>query len=95
MLNRRLKGVAVSVSNVDLKERLRHLTDKIYREMLCITRHERMTIITMPYRIVLTWEFLAWITVESRIPWSFTNLIATPELSGPLYNILQLYLSTS
>ena len=43
------QGVAVSVSNVDLMERVRHLTNKIYREMLRIARHhdERMTYITM------------------------------------------------
>ena len=39
--------MAVSVSNVDLIERVSHLTNKVYREMLCITRHEKMTIITM------------------------------------------------
>jgi hypothetical protein len=32
--------VAVSVSNVDLMERVCHLTNKIYQEMLCITRHD-------------------------------------------------------
>jgi hypothetical protein len=36
--------VQVSASIV---ERLCHLTNKIYREMLCIARHERMTYITM------------------------------------------------
>jgi len=73
-----------------------------YREMLRITRLERMTIITMPglyhvqleripllpipqYRIVLSWDLLAWLSFESRIPYSFTNFITTPELSGPLY----------
>ena len=91
------QGVAVSVSNVDLMERLCHLTNKIYREMLCITRHERVTYITIrglqvsafpwtpQYRIVLSWDLLAWISVEDRIPCSFTNFITTPELSGPLY----------
>jgi hypothetical protein len=39
--------VAVFVSNVDLMERVCRLTNKIYREMLCITRHEKMTYITM------------------------------------------------
>ena len=80
-----------------------HLTNKIYREMLCITRHERMTYITIgglklnhiqvsafswghsQYRIVLSWDLLAWISVEDRIFCSFTNFITTPELSGPLY----------
>ena len=32
--------MAVSVSNIDLMERVCHLANKIYREMLCITRHE-------------------------------------------------------
>ena len=39
--------MAITVSNVDLMERVTHLTNKIYREMLCITRHKRMAIITM------------------------------------------------
>ena len=41
--------MAVSVSNVDLMERVCHLTNKIYGEMLCITSYEIMTarIITM------------------------------------------------
>ena len=32
--------MAVSVSNVNLMERVFHLTNKIYREILCITIHE-------------------------------------------------------
>ena len=38
--------VSVSNSNVDLMERVCHLTNKIYREMLCI-RHKRVNYITM------------------------------------------------
>ena len=41
------QGVAVSVSNVDLMERVRRLTNKIYREMLCITTHEKISYVTM------------------------------------------------
>ena len=93
-------GVTIFVSNTDLMERVCHFTNKIYREMLCITRHERMTNITIQgldpvqidvswspkYNIVLSWDLLiAWILVEGRIPCSFTNFITTPELSGPLY----------
>ena len=95
--------MTVSVSNVDLMERLRHLTNKIYREMLYTTRHETMTYITIQvvgqkknvsalsqawtpqHEIVLSWDLLAWISVEGRIPRSFTNFITTPELSGALY----------
>ena len=83
-------------------ERLCHLTNKIYREMLCTKRRERMTYITMgglglnqvqigafswtaQYRIVLSRDLLDWISVEYRIPHSFTNFITTPELSGSLY----------
>ena len=40
---------------------------------------------TPQYSIVLSWDLLAWISVEGRIPSSFTNFITTPELSGPLY----------
>ena len=91
-------------------KRVCHLTNKIYREMLCITRHERMSIITMSglchvqlelipfsptpqYRIALSWELLAWITVNGRIPRSFTNFITSPELSGPLYISPDIYFS--
>ena len=92
--------MAVSVSNVDLMERVCHLTNKIYREMLHIKRHEGMSYITMggldqvqvrafswtpQYRIVPSWGLLTWISVEGRIPCSFTKFITTPGLSGPLY----------
>ena len=42
---------------------------------------------TSQYNIVLSWDSLLvdWISVEDRIPCSFTNLITTPELSGLLY----------
>ena len=40
---------------------------------------------TPKYNIVLSWDLLAWISVEGKIPSSFTNFITTPELSGPLY----------
>ena len=119
------QGVAVSVSNVNLMERVCLLTNKIYREMLCIKgqvgrarvgsrqeQHlndvlvemddddERMTYITMggldhvevsafswtpQYRIILSRDLLAWISVKGRIPSSFTNFITTPELSGRLH----------
>ena len=39
--------MAVSVSNVDLMGRVCHLIDKMYREMICITTHERMSYIIM------------------------------------------------
>ena len=92
--------MAVSVSNVDLLERVCHLTNKIYREILCTTRMTTWSVITLrasglghvqniswtpQYSIVLSWELLAWILVEDRIPCSFTNFITTPELSGLLY----------
>ena len=40
---------------------------------------------TPQYRIVLSWDLLAWISLEDKILCSFTNFITTPELSGPLY----------
>ena len=99
--------MAVSVSNVDLMERVCRLTNKIYREMLCITRRESMTYITLgrldsdhllqvstfppQYRIVLSWDLLAWLSVEDRNFCSFTNFITTPELSGPLHIIPDIY----
>ena len=81
-------------------ERLCHLINKIYREMLSITRYERMSYVTMhglglnqvsriswapQYKIVLSWDLLDCITIEDKIPCSFTNFITSPELSGPLY----------
>ena len=95
--------MTISVSNVDLKERVCHLANKIYQEMLCTTRHESMTYITIrglqvsafswtpQYRIVISWDLLAWISVGDRIPCSFTKFITTPELSGPLHISLDIY----
>ena len=40
---------------------------------------------TPQFKIILSWDLLAWISVEGRILCSFTNFITTPELSGPLY----------
>ena len=88
--------MTVSVSNVDLMERVCRLTNKIYREILCITTHKRITYVTMAgldqsffrtaqYKTVLSWKLLKWMLVEGRIPSSFTNFITIPELSGPLY----------
>ena len=43
------------------------------------------------YRIILSWDLLAWISEEGRIPSSFTDFITTPELSGPLYISSEIY----
>ena len=43
------------------------------------------------YRVILSKRLLFWITVEDRIPSSFTNFITTPELSGPLYISSDIY----
>ena len=89
--------MALSISNVDLTERVYHLRNKIYRGILCITRDERMAYITIDglgnqvstlswtpqYRIALSWDLLAWLS-NSRIDGiPFTDFITTPELSGP------------
>ena len=37
------------------------------------------------YRIVLSRTLLEQMTMDGRIPFSFTNFITTQELSGPLY----------
>ena len=94
--------MAVSVSNVDLKERLCHLINKVYREMLhIVTKYEwsPMSYIIMggldldqvspvswspQCRIVLSRKLLDFITIEGKIPCSFTNFITSLELSGPL-----------
>ena len=90
--------MAVSVSNVEFLNRVCHITNKIYREMLCATTHEGTTYITMggldqvsasswssQYRNVLSWDLLAWISVEGTIPCSFANFITARSLSGPFY----------
>jgi hypothetical protein len=40
---------------------------------------------TSQYRIVLSWDLLAWMLMDRRIFLSFTDFITTPELSDPLY----------
>jgi hypothetical protein len=87
-------------------ERVCRLTNKIYREILRITRHERMSYITIAgldhdqvsnfsgtpqHTIVLSWELLAWISRMDEIPCSFTNFITTQELSGPFYISTDIY----
>ena len=91
----------MSVSKDDIMGRMRHLTIEIYRKMLCITGdldgmknitiygleldHNQYPPIYSRYKIVLSCALLNWMTMEGRIPFSFTNFITTPELSGPLY----------
>ena len=75
------------------------LGNKNYRDILCITRHETMTYITIgrggeddfrvsswtpQYRIALSWDLLG---CFSRIPRSLTEFITTPEISGPEFYI--------
>ena len=79
-------------------ERVCYLTNKIYREMLGITRDENISYITIrgvqvsafswarQYEIVLSRDLLSWISMkDGRIPSSFTDFITCPVLSGPLY----------
>ena len=80
-------------------ERVRNLTNKIYREILYITRHESTKYITMagldvpvnafPWTlhrgIAVSWDLLDYLTMEGEIPCSFTNFITTSKLSGALY----------
>ena len=91
----------MSVSKVDIMERVRHLTIKIYPEILRITRGlDGMENITFDgvdhvqyrpfpwiprYSIVLSRGLLDRMTMEGRIPFSFTNFITTQEFSGPFY----------
>ena len=93
--------MSLSISNVDWIERVRHLTNKIYREMLYIITQGRpgisyitirgldhvrvSTSSTSQYRITLSWDLLDWISWKYGILCSFTDFITTPELSGPLY----------
>ena len=87
--------------------RVRYLTIRIYREMLCITRDLGGTEIisinglgddyccpfypTTRFRIVLSCELLNRMTMMDRIPFSFTNFITTPQLSGPFYISPEIY----
>ena len=63
-------------------ERVCSLINKIYREMLCISRHNGVAYITMgtpehfqvsaisstpQYKIVLSWDLLEWITIGDRV----------------------------
>ena len=89
----------MSVSK-DIMGRVRHLTIKNYPIVLRIRRHrdgtKKITIdgisrvqyhpfYSPGYRIVLSCSLLNWMTMEGRIPFSFTDFITTPELSGPFY----------
>ena len=93
--------MTLSIPSVNLIERVCHLTNKIYRDVLCITTQGRSRISyitiggldhvrvstssTSQYRITLSRDLLDWILWESGILCSFTDFITTPELSGPLY----------
>ena len=93
----------MTVSNVDLMERLCRLTNKIYRDILRITRHETMTYITIDGRSSFkdiqrgdsSWTprhriALSWDLImwfTEEIPRSFVKFITTPELSGPEFYI--------
>ena len=85
----------------DIMGRVRRLTSEIYLKMLSITRdldgtknisfdgfnHVQYRFIywTPRYGIVLSCSLLDRMTMEGRIPPSFTNFITTQELSGPFY----------
>ena len=90
----------MSIFKVDVMGRVRHFTIEIYRQMLRITRdldktknitidgfdHVQYGVLywTPRFRIVLC-SLLDWMTMEGRIPFSFTNFITNQELSGPFY----------
>ena len=93
--------MATSISKADIMGRVRHLSIKIYRKMLCITRNldgtENITIDgfdhvqyrssywTPRYNFVLSCSLLDRMSMDGKIPLSFTNFITTQELSGPFY----------
>ena len=88
-------------------ERVRHLTNETYLDMLYIKRLEGMGYITIrgrvhvqasslswnpQYGIALSRDLLDWVvTMDGRVPYLFTNFITTPELSGPLYMSPDIY----
>ena len=91
----------MSDSKANIMRRAHNLAIKIYPKILCITRDtdgtKNITIDglfdvqycpffwTPQYMIVLSCELLTWMTMDGRIPFSFTNFITTKELSGPFY----------
>ena len=92
--------MATSVSKAGIMGRVHHLTFKFYREMLRIRDLDGTKNITIDgfdyvqhrafpwtqrYSIVLSRTLLDWMTMDGRIPFSFTNFITTKELSGPFY----------
>ena len=93
----------MTVSNVDLMERLCRLTNKIYRDILRIMRHETITYITFvgrrPFKDIRlgdsSWTpryrtALSWELImwfKEEIPHSFVEFITTPELSGSEFYI--------
>lgn len=92
--------MAVSICNVDLMERVRQLTNKIYRKTLYTETNGNVTAFAMgrpwrfryihqtpqcPHYRELSLELLVWVSVEGKILSSFTDFITTPEISGALY----------
>ena len=90
----------MSVFRADIMGRVHHLTIEIYRKMLCLRSNldgtKNITIDGLdhvqycpycwdPDGIVLSCALLNLMTMEGRIPVSFTNFITTQELSGPFY----------
>ena len=81
--------MGISVSNIDLKDRVCHLTNKIYREMLFITTRESITYIAMggldqvqvsalsQFGIVHPWDYFSssWMPVESSSPSSPYSIV--------------------
>ena len=94
----------VAAVSKDIMGRLHHLTINIYREVLRIKRYfDGTKIITIDefdyrdcpgtpwYSIVPSSALLHRMTMEGRIPFSFTNFITTQELSGPFYICPDIY----
>ena len=92
--------MSVFKADANILGRARHLTIDIYPKMLRIIRDldgtENITIdgfdhVQYPFswtprgRIVLSCALLTLMTMNGRIPFSFTNFITTQELSGPFY----------
>ncbi|KAF8816499.1 hypothetical protein BYT27DRAFT_7182055 [Phlegmacium glaucopus] len=100
MLNRHLKHATVSISSINLVERLGQVTDRIYRDVLCVETHGSMPTVTprrdmipdiRPCRtadagvVQLSWDLLVQESVNDRISSAFTDFMTTPGRSGPLY----------
>ena len=89
--------MAVSFSDVDLMGRVFHLINKIYREMLCIRTHERMTYITMgslELALVQANAFRTPAQYKIILSWHLLAWISVEELEGGIPSSFTNFITT-